>query len=102
VEIIAVALASIAAGVFLALMTGQPLAFLVAVIVGALIANRMGYRHQARAVALRAHRWGWVQPNEPATRTVEQRLAEIARLRSAGTITEQEHAERRKAILSDL
>jgi hypothetical protein len=101
VEIIAVAIASIAAGALIVMVTGQPAAFLVALIVGALIANRIGYRHQARAVRTELSS-GWAQPSPSASRTVEQRLAEIDRLRSAGTISEQEYAERRKVILSDL
>jgi hypothetical protein len=44
-DIFVIVIAAIALGVVGAIVTGQPLVFLIALIAGALIANRRGYSH---------------------------------------------------------
>jgi ABC-type branched-subunit amino acid transport system permease subunit len=100
VEILFVAIAAVAVGILLTVMTGQPLAIVIGLIAGGLLANRIGYRHQAKAI--RRELDPAPAAATTATRTVEQRLAELERMRSAGSVTDAEYAEKRSAILADL
>ncbi len=101
-DIFAVAIAAVALGIVVALITGQPLVILIAMIVGALIANRRGYRHQGKAIRGDLQGTASATPAASARRDIEDRLAEVERLRTAGAITGGEADTRRAAILAEL
>ena len=98
-DIVAAFFISLLAGIILAVVLGNPLVVVPALIVGALFANRRGYAHQAQAT----RRAFDAPPSAPPARVAtEDRLAEIDRLRAAGTITDAEATDRRKAILDSI
>jgi hypothetical protein len=99
-DILAAALVSLVIGVIAAVVLGNPFVALIALIVGALFANRRGYRHQANAT----RRAFDAPPSAPgaARGSTADRLAEVERLRASGVITDGEAAGRRKAILDSI
>ena len=109
-----VALVSVVVAVVVALNYGAFIA-LIPLIVGAIIAGRLGYSSSARRVgaavrgdrdlrypASMASQSPEAQPSAAAPASIEERLATVARLRESGSITETEAAERRAAILREL
>lgn len=100
-EIAAAALVSLLVGVGAAVLLGNPLWILVAIIVGALAANRAGYRHQGRAIRSEFDRSG---ASTAATLRpgVDDRLAELDGLRAAGRVNDEEYATARARILGEL
>jgi hypothetical protein len=107
-DILAAALGSLVIGVIAAVVLGNPFVLLIALIVGALFANRRGYRHQAQAM----RREFVVEPpvthlampvdGSGAPPSTGDRLAEVERLRAGGVITDGEAADLRKAILDSI
>lgn len=104
-DILLIAVLVIVVGVVAAALLGNPLVIIVALIVGALIANRRGYRHQAQAIRSELSQSVATAPPPPArasAATVEERFATVERLRTSGMITDAEAAARRSAILDEL
>jgi hypothetical protein len=99
-EILIAALVALAVGVALSVVLGNPLWLFVALIVGALDANRAGYRHQWRAISASLNR------GAPASDTggpsTAERLAELASLRDRQLITPEEYAAKRTELLERL
>lgn len=99
--ILVVALASLLLGGIAAAVLGNPLWILVAVIVGAIVAIRSGYRHQGRAIRAELDRPPAAAPAASSPRVIE-RLGELDRLRASGTVDDEEYAAARARILGDL
>lgn len=100
--ILFVALGSLFVGIAAAVVLGNPLWVLVAVIVGAIASIRSGYRHQGRAIRAEFDRPPTTAPIAPASTRVDERLGELDRLRAAGTVNDEEYVTARARILGDL
>jgi hypothetical protein len=97
-----IVLLALAGGLVLTAVTGNPLMFLVAIITGAIVANRLSYRNQAKAIKGEIGSVASPTTAVPTPRGASERLAELDRLVADGLISEAEAAAKRKAIIEEI
>ena len=88
-------------GAILAAIAISPVAGLIPLILGAIAANRMGYRHQGEATARAiAAQPSTTQVPTPPAESIAQRLEQLAGLRDRGLITPEEYETKKTDLLA--
>lgn len=88
-------------GAILAAVVINPLAGLVPLILGAIAANRMGYRHQGEATArAMAAQSAATQAPTPPAESIAQRLEQLAAMRDRGLITPEDYETKKADLLA--